>query len=351
MVNKKGLTAILLIAATCFFANSYGQLSRTDSVAKSFEVPGKNSAWRNRDTIAWVKGGHLTIGFNQGFLHNWAAGGELGSLTVNGMFSGYLDRIYHRQIWANNLDMNYSLFYAYSNFFVPQKINDRIDYTSRYGIRLDTAKNFFLTGLFNFKSQFTKGYDYSVPDWDTFSTSEFLSPAYFILAAGLEYRKGAGFSLFYSPVASRVTLADRYYTLRSPEGAFGVPYGETARYEIGSYFSGRHQWNIKKNMMLKTRLDLYSNYLAKDRQDSTGKTVAKDDPGNIDVFIDLQYTWKVAKYIAFSFGTTAIYDNDIPYEKSYLDETGAAVLKDEPGQSLGWWQIRQVFTLTFDYRF
>ncbi len=39
------------------------------------------------------------------------------------------------------------------------------------------------------------------------STSKFLSPAYFTLAAGLEYRRGSDISLFLSPLAARVTLA------------------------------------------------------------------------------------------------------------------------------------------------
>jgi hypothetical protein len=341
---KKVLSLALILALSTAGKEAFGQLGHTDTLAKALHT-------ENKDTVAWVYGGILSTGFNQGFLHNWAAGGELGSLTVNGLFNGHLDRLYHRQVWSNNLDMNYALFYAYSNFFVPQKINDRIDFTSKYGIRLDTSKNFYITGLFNFKSQFTKGYDYNVPGWDTFSTSEFLSPAYFILAAGLEYRKGTAFSLFFSPIAARITLADRDYTLRSPEGAFGVPYGERSRFEVGAYLSGRHLWDIKKNMSLRTRLDLYSNYLAKDRADSTGAVVARDNPGNIDVLIDMQYSWKVSKYFGFSLGATMIYDNDIPYQTSYIDETGMTVMKDEPGQGLGWWQVRQLFTLMFEYRF
>lgn len=323
---------------------SYAQLTQTESLQKSLFTS-------NKDTVAWVRGGTLNLGFNQGFLHNWAAGGELSSMTFNGVFHGFVDRIYHRQVWSNNLDLNYALMYAYSDFFVPRKVNDRIDFTSKYGVRLDTAKDFYLTALFNFKSQFAKGYDYSVPEWDTFSTSDFLSPAYFILAAGMEYRKGTVFSLFLSPAAARITTASRYYTTRAADGAFGIPFGETTRFELGAYFSGRHQWEINKTMLLKTRLDLYTNYLAKNRTDTTGQTLVRDNPGNIDILCDIQYTWKLAKYVSLSIGATLIYDNDLPYVGTYTDETGAIVLKDEPGQSLGWWQVRQLATLAFVYRF
>ena len=126
------------------FLQSQAQLAKLDDVQKSLETT-------NRDTIAWTHGGILNIGINEGYLHNWAAGGELGSLAVNGIFSGHLDRLHNREIWSNNLDMTYGLSYAYSQGFLPHKTDDRIDFTSKYGYRLDTGKNFYLTGLFNFK--------------------------------------------------------------------------------------------------------------------------------------------------------------------------------------------------------
>ncbi len=190
----------------------------------------------NKDTIAWVHGGIFNIGANEGFLHNWAAGGELASLQVNGLFSGHLDRLHNRDIWSNNLDLSYGLNYNYSQSFLPHKTDDRIDFTSKYGIRIDTGKNFYVTGLFNFKSQFTKGYNYNLPNWDSVSTSKFMSPAYFTPAIGLEYRKGSDISFFLSPAAARIVTADKFYTDMSPQGAFGVPYGKTSVFQfLGAY--------------------------------------------------------------------------------------------------------------------
>lgn len=333
----------ILLAVTSFSASA--QLKRADTVRTNLEV-------KNIDTIAWVYNGVLNVGINQGFLHNWAAGGEIASATVNGLFNGSLTRLYNRHIWSNNLDMSYALFYAYSNAFTPRKMDDRIDYTSKYGYRLDTAKDFYFTTLFNFKSQFTKAYDYEAPMWDTFSTSKFFSPAYFILAPGIEYRKGTNLSLFLSPVAGRMTVVDKYYTMRSPEGAFGVENGKSLRFELGAYFSGRYVADITENMSFRTRLDLYSNYLAKDYTDSAGNVVKKDNPGNVDVLWDNLFAWKLSKYFSLTLGGTFIYDNDIPYENTTTDPvTGQEVQKDEPGMGLGWWQVKQVFTIGFQYKF
>jgi len=334
----------LLTIACLVGLSAQAQVEKTDEWKKQLST-------ENKDTVAWIRGGVFSVGLNEGFLHNWAAGGEVVSMTVNGQFNGYLNRIMHHHIWTNNLDMTYGLFYAYSNAFIPRKIDDRIDFTSKYGVQIGESKNFYLAGLFNFKSQFTKGYDYSVPNWDSFATSEFLSPAYFTGAIGVEYRRGSNVSLFLSPIAARITLADREFTSMAPEGAFGVAYNETSRFELGAYFSGRYQTEISKRLLFKTRVDLYMNYLAKDKKDSTGMVVAKDNPGNIDVLWDNFVSYKMNKYLSLTLAATFIYDNDIPYQDRYLNSAGEIIIKDEPGTSLGWWQVKQVLAIGLEYRF
>ena len=338
------LKQLLLSGILLFGLNAQAQIDQTDEWKKSLST-------ENKDTVAWVKGGVFSVGLNEGFLHNWAAGGEVVSMTINGQFNGYLNRIMHHHIWTNNLDMTYGLFYAYSNSFVPRKIDDRIDFTSKYGVQIGQNENLYLAGLFNFKSQFTKGYDYSVPNWDSFSTSEFLSPAYFTGAIGIEYRKGSNLSLFLSPLAARITVADRKYTSMKPEGAFGVQYNQTTRFELGAYFSGRYQTEINKKLLFKTRVDLYANYLAKDKKDSTGMVVKKDNPGNIDILWDNFVSYKMSKHLSLTLAATFIYDNDIPYEKTYVNTAGAEIVKDEPGTGLGWWQVKQVLAIGIEYRF
>lgn len=333
---------LLLNAGNAAFA----QLSETDKVKTSL------TGTDNKDTVAWLRSGVFQIGLNQGYLHNWAAGGEVVSLAVDGLLSGNITRLYHNHVWSNSIDASYSLFYAYSNQFVPRKVDDRLDITSKYGIKWKAKKHYYFTGLFNFKSQFTRGYDYSVPDWQTFSTSNFMSPGYFTLAAGLEFRSGTAVSFFFAPAALRLTIADQKYTIRKPEGAFGIPYGKQSRLELGAYFTGRYSRDLSPNVAYKTRLDLYANYLARDKKDSLGNVVKKDNPGNIDIFWDNLISIKLGKYFNLNFALTAIYDNDIPYDSEYTDAaTGQQKTKDEPGTGLGWWQIKEVMSFGFAYRF
>ncbi len=60
------------------------------------------------------------------------------------------------------------LFYAYSILFCPVKRMIVLTLPPKYGYRLSDSTDFYLTGLFNAKSQFTKGYNYDAPEWDTF---------------------------------------------------------------------------------------------------------------------------------------------------------------------------------------
>ena len=338
---------LLLIGGLLLGAQSQAQIS---DYQQFMEKSKKSTVTRNVDTVAWIYDGSLNIGVNQGILHNWAAGGELASMTVSGLFNGNLTRYKHRKVWANNLNAAYGLFYAYSNSFVPRKTDDRIDLTSRYGYQLKDSSKFFITALLNAQTQFTKGYDYEAPNWRDFSTSDFLSPLYVTLAPGIEYRDGSQFSVFYSPVALRGTFVSKYYTTKDSAGAFGVDYNKTFRFELGSYLSARYGLTVSKHFSFRTRLDLYCNYLTKDTY-LNGNLVKRDNPGNIDILWDNALTFSFAKYFAVNIGLTAIYDNDVPYVKTYTDENGVVQPKDEPFSGLGWWQVKQVMTIGFNYKF
>src|ERR1700748_1871091 len=107
-------------------------LGRGVYAQKGNDAMNKMLETKNVDTSAWTYGGVLNVGFNEGFLHNWPAGGEIASMNINGIFSGFVTRMDRRHIWSNNLDLNYGLNYAYSYDFVPRKTDDRIDFTSKY---------------------------------------------------------------------------------------------------------------------------------------------------------------------------------------------------------------------------
>ena len=109
--------------------------------------------------------------------------------------------------------------------------------------------------------------------------------------------------------------------------------------------------NISKHAIYKTRVDLYANYLAKDTKDSAGVVIKKDNPGNISVLFDNLLSWKISRFFNVTIGATFMYDNNIPYSKTYVDNSGNTIKKDDPGVNIGWLQIKQLFSLGIEYKF
>ena len=138
------------------------------------------------------------------------------------------------------------------------------------------------------------------------------TPGYLFFGAGTSYiSQDQKFNLYLSPLTQKSTfvldqrLADR--------GAFGVEKavlnadgnvvtpGENHLLELG--FLITHNWNlnIAKNVDLKSRLNLYTDYLA--------------SFGNVDVDWELNIKMRVNKYILTTIGTHLIYDDDILFDE------------------------------------
>ncbi len=296
--------------------------------------------FKNKNKVekeGWTKQGLLNIGLNQGMLENWAAGGERMSLAVNGVFNGFAVKKSGNNIWENTLDMFYGLNYVASNNFVPRKIDDRIDFSSRYGVKPKSwtnkriLKNTYLMGLARLQTQFSKGYNYDIQNWETVNNgvgiSNFLSPLYATLAVGAEYRPNKNFSVFVSPAAARIILADKVHTSLNPEGAFGIDSGKTVAFQFGAYLTARYSVALSKSVDYRTRLDLYSNYL--------------DEPDHVDILWDNIIAFKISKYLGGSLGVTMVYDHDVPGQLNDQGKLGP----------LGWTQLKQVLNLGFQYKF
>ena len=340
---KKLFTLLCLAVATQTFAQD----------KQSDELQGNMSRKVEAKNEGWTHGGLINIGLNQGMLENWAAGGERLSFAANGQFNGFLARVKGNTVWENTADLYYGLNYIASNNFVPRKLDDRIDLSTRYGVQpkkwttsnSKIKRNTYLMGLFRAQSQFTEGYNYEQVGWQTNPISELLSPAYFTLALGAEYRPSKNFSVFFSPLAARLTtVKSRYTTLGS---AFGVDKGKTTRFEIGAYLTAKYRTQITKNILYTTRLDMYSNYLAKNKVMPGGYT-RKDSPGNVDIIWDNFFAMKISKYIGAGLGFTMIYDNDVPGQMNKTKKVNGV---DVPSYGpLGWWQLKQVLNVGFSYK-
>ena len=243
------------------------------------------------DTSAetWIKGGLFNFGLGQGSLSNWAAGGDDFSLTINSLFNIYAFYKKQKHSWDNSLDIN--LGYIKSTSLGSRKNDDRFDLLSKYGYALTSKLNAAL--LFNMRSQFFKGFSYQ-DDVKTLS-SAFLSPGYFLLSPGLDYKPVTNLSIFLSPITYRlVTVIDDTLSAR---GAYGVMPGKKTINEIGAFLMLNYFRDLSKSISYKGRLDLFSNY--------------RQNPQNIDVFMANVIAAKLGKIFALTWSVDMIYDDDV----------------------------------------
>lgn len=251
------------------------------------------------DTTYWKKGATVSLTFNQVSLTNWQAGGE-NSISGNAIFIGFLNYKKDRVIWENSLELGLGYNRQGGNTI---KTDDRIDLNTSVGYEL--TDKWFLTGFGQFRTQFFDGFK-SVED--TLSISTFMAPAYALAGLGLEYKPNDGFRMYYSPITAKLTIVNDQRL--ADLGAFGVEAatfddmgnlltaGENTWWQVGSYFNLTYsKENIVKNVNLRTRLDLYSNYI--------------ENPQNLDVNYDLLIVAKVNSWLSANFQFQAIYDDDI----------------------------------------
>lgn len=239
---------------------------------------------------SWNTGGQFDLNLAQGSESNWAAGGDDFSFSLNsylGVYAFYRKGVYS---WDNTLDLNYGFLNTTS--LGSRKNDDRINLLTKAGRQI--APKLSLSALFNFRSQFSKGYNYN-KDGTKDLLSDFMSPAYILLSLGFDYKPVEGLSIFVSPITSRWTIV-RNDSL-SAKGAYGVPPGAKSKNEIGAFVTINYLHNLSKTISYKGRLDLFSNY--------------EHNPQNVDVLMNNMFTAQVSKVLTASVGLDMIYDDDV----------------------------------------
>jgi hypothetical protein len=276
------LSVILLIPS--FVIGQQKEITKTAEMTETIKEVKIDSAKH------WDKGGLIGICFTQASFINWAAGGTnaMGLTSIASLHANYKNGKF---TWLNDVELGYGL---QKSGEITQKTTDQIELTSSVGYKIfDHVSLSFLT---NFQTQFSKGYTNTA---DTTLLSDFMAPAFWVLAIGLQYSPHKSFHLFVSPAAARFTFVENQ-TLAN-EGAFGVDSGKRELTQFGAYLKANYSKDIMKNITLTTNLELFSNYL-KDPQDIVI---------NWTTFLQL----KVNKLISATINTEVIYDNNIMIPK------------------------------------
>ena len=313
-----------LFAVSVFFININAQITELEEELKKVK----------KDTVdGWKKGGIISLNLSQTSLTNWAAGGQ-NSFATGGLVNLYARYKKGKGVWDNDLEIGYGLLKQGSNIDW-WKTDDKIDITSKYGKR--AFKNFYYSALLNFKTQFTKGYNY--PN-DSIRISNFMAPGYLYGAIGMDFKPSDELTVFLAPFTAKFTFVQDQ--LLADSGAFGVDpagfdtqgnkikNGKKSRSEFGGYIRLLYKKDLMKNVAFQTKLDLFSNYL--------------ENPQNIDVNWETLISMKVNKFISATLSTHLIYDDDTEIA---IDNNNDGII-DEAGPRT---QFKEVLAVGFSYKF
>ncbi len=247
----------------------------------------------SKDTVKWVwkRGGLFNVNLAQGSLSNWAAGGDNFSMALTSYVNYFVFYRNEKHSWDNNIDFNFGM--VKSSSLGSRKNDDRLDFLSKYGYRVDTSNKLFISTLFNFRTQFFDGYTYD-GDSGTLS-STLLSPAYVLLSVGMDYKPFKGFSAFISPITSRwiIVASDRI----AAKGLYGVDTGKHVSSQFGAFASINYAQTLFKNVVYKGRMDLFSNYLR--------------NPQNVSMYMTNLFTFKINKFLSATYSLDMIYDDEV----------------------------------------
>ena len=259
------------------------QAQEVDKAAVQSQVSAAEKAKKDLEKVdtgdkAWKFSGSVGLNAAATGLVNWAAGGNN---NINGVAYTRLRLLYHGNniAWDTNLDLEYGLSWIDQEYDKLQKSNDKISLATKFG--WEFQKNWYLTVLGAFNTQFAPGLNYNgTADADPI-VSKFMAPGYIDVSVGVDWKtsvNGADFSLYLSPVAGRLTtvvvgpkmnqyFADKadyqkagMYQLSAAEeaayGATGLEYALKDKYAVWRYNTDETTGKVNKSYEKNTRAEL-----------------------------------------------------------------------------------------------
>ena len=232
----------------------------------------------------WKISGRFAFIFNQSSFSNWASGGEntvAGNVNVNYDFNYKKNNIN----WDTRLITGYGLSHLSEKGL--RKTDDRFELNSVLGVK--TSNYWFFSFISNFRTQYTKGFNYKKEPKEL--VSEFLSPAYLTFGPGMLWKKSDDVNVNIAPSTARYTLVNDFFS-----GQFGVEEGRNTAFSLGFNLSGYYKLGLMENIEMENVLSLYTDYLA--------------NIGNVDVDYQTNIRFKVNKSIKMLMTFHTIIDDD-----------------------------------------
>ncbi len=264
----------------------------------------------------WLHVFNASLQFTQAYISgNWYQGGENNlALLANLNWNCNLNQDIHPN-WLFNNSLSYKLGISTTHGDSIRKylINeDNFLFTSQLGYK--AVKNWYYSAMFQFTTQFLNNYKTNTRTM----TAAFLSPAEFNIGLGMtySYKKADDrmFTLAIAPISYNLKYCRNITDI--DQTRFGIDAGKHSKSAFGSNFEAKLLWRFNPNVMLTSRLYMFTNY----------QYVQGDWENTLDL--------SIGKYLTTQFFTHLRFDRSHPRDNDW-----------------NYWQFKEILSLGIIYRF
>ena len=264
----------------------------------------------------WLHVFNASLQFTQAYISgNWYQGGEnnlalLGSINWNCNLNS---DVHPNWLFNNALSYKLGISTTHGDSIRKYMINeDNFLFTSQLGYK--AVKHWYYSAMLQFTTQFLNNYKVNTRTM----TAAFLSPAELNIGLGMTYNyKKADdrmFTLAIAPISYNLKYC-RNITDIDPT-RFGIDAGKHCKSNVGSNFEAKWLWRFTPNVMLTSRLYMFTNY----------EYVQGDWENTLDL--------SIGKYLTTQFYTHLRFDRSRPYDDDW-----------------NYWQFKEILSLGIIYRF
>ncbi len=216
---------------------------------EKFNTPTKLEK-RVEDKGPWAYSGTENLQVSQTYLENWTQGGE-NSIVLQSDLLLKADYNKNKIEWENYIRNKVGI--INSETYKAQINNDQIIMNSKIGLK--ASNKWYYSFVSNFKSQLFNNY---ADETKTDMKSRLLSPAYFTLSLGMDYKPNKNFTLMLSPVSAKMTYV--MDTVKIDPSKFNIEDGKKSAFNNGLSVTNSAKWEISTELQLTSNLDAFIGY-------------------------------------------------------------------------------------------
>ncbi|MGM0375317.1 MAG: DUF3078 domain-containing protein [Bacteroidota bacterium] len=263
-----------------------------------FEGIGDFQGWESPDTEkeiekkeemerAWKYGGTENIQFSQGFVENWAKGGE-NSISLLSDLRLHADYSQENIEWESYGVHKLGILNTEDK---KMRVNDDLlELNSKFG--LNASEKWFYSGLLNFKTQLFDGYESSDAEKEN-PISGFMAPAYMTMALGMDYKE-KNFTLMLLPFTSKMTAV--VDTVKYDQTRYKVDEDRKMDYLGGVSFVNNFTWEINEDFNLASKMDVFYEYMKSNEENQIQGEWELILDMNISVFMSARISTSMRYY-------------------------------------------------------